>query len=114
MFYRHWSRIKAGRILTPGLQSQEGTLAYILANTVCKMYTVFVQYQIFIVHKIIMIIDNYCIVIMFTLIIDMPVKQYHTTLQILLYSGSGSEGSNGTHPVLVYVDVRPRPYLVEV
>ena len=28
-------------------------------------------------------------------------------------SGSGSEDSRGTHPVLMYVDARPRPYLVE-
>ena len=28
-------------------------------------------------------------------------------------SNSGSKGSEGTHPVLMYVDARPRPYLVE-
>ena len=27
-------------------------------------------------------------------------------------SGSGSEGSKGTDPILIYVDARPRPYLV--
>ena len=25
----------------------------------------------------------------------------------------GPKGSKGTHPVLMYVDARPRPYLVE-
>ena len=28
-------------------------------------------------------------------------------------NGSGSEGSKGMHPVLMYVDARPRSYLVE-
>ena len=27
--------------------------------------------------------------------------------------GSSSEGIEGTHPVLIYVDARPRPYLMK-